>query len=312
MKYNNCWAAQWIILIISIPIILLMSCTAEEIPEADNVYDFYASHSKYTDPGKYVYLYEDVPADVAEIVKITQGALIHLVQIEKQSLRFSGRQIDQGLACSSVKEILRSISEKDARNLSFKRPVEKRSVGICAHFSWLTCSLLRHHGIPARCRGGFETYFASKKHHDHWICEYWNSYENRWIRIDPEVNEFFVEKLSVPASNLDLPDSVFKSGATVWRECRNGEANPAHFGISGDRWYGGWDFVLNEVVLDFLALNKVELLPWDGNRLSEKGYDQLIETELQLLDRAAGLAEAGSDSFIQLRSLYLKNKNLHK
>jgi len=309
-KYSLWTSADY--LKFSLLIILCLNCSSNEISESNNIFEYYSTQSKYTDPGKYVHLYDGIPAKIDDIVSIVQGVLVHLAQVEEQHLPFPKNQIDRGLGCSSVKKMLRNISKLDNRNLVFKRPIKKRSVGICTHFAMLTCSLLRHNNIPARCRGGFETYFSSNKHHDHWICEYWNSEENRWVRIDPEVNDFFNNKFSVPASNLDLPDSVFKSGAQVWKECRNGEADPTHFGISGDHWYGGWDFVVNEIVLDFLALNKIELLPWDGNKLSEKGYDKLNRNDFILLDKAAKFSKADNENFKKMRSFYKTNKKFHK
>ncbi len=312
MKIRDNFKPITTILKVNLLLILFLNCSSHEATESDNVFEFYTNQSKYTDPCKFVDLYEGVPADVPAIVNAVQGALIHMERVEKENLRLSKRQIDRGIGCSTVREMLQSISKLDSRTLTFERPIEKRSVGICTHFAMLTCSLLRHHNIPARCRGGFETYFSSDKHHDHWICEYCNPHENRWIRIDPEVDDFFIENFSVPARHLDLPDSVFKSGAQVWHDCRSGEANPSHFGISGDRWYGGWDFILNEIVLDFLAMNKIELLPWDGIKLSEKGSHRLTETELILLDQVAGFDEAGNDDFSEMRQFYKSNKKLHK
>lgn len=312
MKSSDIFKSIKTILKVSSLLILFLNCASNETIEPDDVFEFYAKQSKYTDPGKYIDLYESVPADVTSIVNVVQGALIHMERIEKDTLPFSKRQIDRGIGCSTVRDLLKNISKLDSRSLVFERPIEKRSVGICTHFAMLTCSMLRHHNIPARCRGGFETYFSSEKHHDHWICEYWKVDENRWVRIDPEVNEFFIEKYSVPTQHLDLPDGVFKSGATVWRQCRNGEANPAHFGISGDRWYGGWDFVLNEIVLDFLALNKIELMPWDGNDLSEKGFDRLSENDFELLDQIAKFDETGNERFREMREFYKANRKLHK
>jgi hypothetical protein len=101
------------------------------------------------------------------------------------------------------------------------------------------------------------------------------------------------------------------TGAKAWQLCRAGKLDPGHFGVGGDgEWVGGWNFVLNELVLDLMALNKLELLPWDGNALSETDFDRLNDAELALLDRVAQLIEAGDNAFPEIRSLYESNSAL--
>ena len=52
----------------------------------------------------------------------------------------------------------------------------------------------------------------------------------------------------------------FLTGGQAWQMCRSGGANPDDFGIFDMR--GPW-FMQGDLVRDFLALNKVEILPWD-------------------------------------------------
>jgi len=54
--------------------------------------------------------------------------------------------------------------------------------------------------------------------------------------------------------------ATFLAGGEAWLRCRDGQANPELFGI--DRWRGWW-FIRNNVIRDFAALCKLELLPWD-------------------------------------------------
>jgi hypothetical protein len=68
----------------------------------------------------------------------------------------------------------------------------------------------------------------------------------------------------------------------------------------------------NEMVLDFMALNKIELLPWDGNTLSEKGIRRLTNKEYILLDKASEIAIAGDELFKEMRVFFKSNKQLQK
>ena len=286
--------------------------SSQENVDFDNVLEFYSNQSDFTDPGKYKYLYEGISDDIPQIVNSVQGVILNLAQVENENIPVPDRRINNEIHLDTVEKILKCLSIKENRPLPFSRSVDKRSVGICTHYVLLTCSILRYKGIPARSRGGFEMYYSSNKHHDHWICEYWNVSEERWVRIDPEITDIMKKSLNINFNSLDLPKKAFMSGAEAWKECRSGEENPNHFGVMGNEWVGGWDFVLCEMILDFLALNKIELLPWEENRLSEKSTTRLTNDEYILLDKASELVIAGDESFKKMRIFYKSNKELQK
>ena len=303
-------------LIILILSAFLFACQSkneiQDTMRTDSMLDYYRTQSEYTDPGKYIYLYNDIPDNVAEIVATVQQVLLPLDQLEKQHIQVPDHRIREEINFINVESILNCLNRMDDRSVVFKRTPENRVIAICAQSAMLTCSMLRHKNIPARCRGGFETRHSADKHHDHWICEYWNISEDRWIKIDPELNPFLRNEWNTRYNYLDLPENAFLTGSDTWKSCRAGEKNPDHFGIMGDQWIGGWDFVLNEMILDFMALNKVESLPWDDNRLTKKGYRRLKVKESALLDKAAELVSSGDESFHEIRSLYKNNKSLQK
>lgn len=76
------------ILLSSLKMLAHFSCSSNSKNESqtkidsDNILEYYSSQSKYTDPGKYEYLYESIPSDVSQIVNIVQGVLLHLAQVE--------------------------------------------------------------------------------------------------------------------------------------------------------------------------------------------------------------------------------------
>ena len=108
---------------------------------------------------------------------------------------------------------------------------------------------------------------------------------------------------------FDVPDSAFMTGTTVWEKCRAGTMSPGSFGIpDGRNWMGGWDFVLNQAVNDFLNLNKREFLPWGGIELTEKGYANLKPDKIELINKCSSFAHPGNDNFKEMRELYLSEK----
>lgn len=165
--------------------------------------------------------------------------------------------------------------------------------------------MLRHKGIPARARCGFATYFIPGRYVDHWVAEYWSAERRRWVRVDPQLDGVQVKALGISFDPLDLPPGTFLPAGEVWRMCRAGRLDPDLCGIF--EMHGLW-FVRGDLVRDLLALNKVEILPWDWNGLMERGREPSA-SEYRLLDRVAE-ATAGDLSFAGARALYESEPSL--
>ena len=90
--------------------------------------------------------------------------------------------------------------------------------------------------------------------------------------------------------------------------CRYEGADPAKFGIMD--MHGMW-FIWGNVVRDFLALNKVEILPWDwgwGFLTAGLGDPLPKENQIAFYDEIAALTLAGDDRFPMVRQTYLDEK----
>jgi len=274
--------------------------------------EFYATQSPTTDPGEYAHLLSDLPTDPAGIVRTVQNVLVRIDVIERGDHPVPKRRFDREINIRTVRGMLERIAEIDDRPLIEPREQQDRVVAICAQHATLTTALFRHHGIPARARGGFETYFSKTKHHDHWIAEYWDAETARWVRVDAEIEEGARNHSGEEIDGLDLSEEMFLTGADAWRLCRFEGKSPQHFGIAGGEWYGGWDFVINELLLDFNALNKVESLPWDEMQQTKRGYEKLTGPELALLDRISEAVQEGDVAFERIRDLFKSNPDLRK
>jgi hypothetical protein len=60
-------------------------------------------------------------------------------------------------------------------------------IGTCRHFAVLSCALLRYRGTAARARCGFATSFQPGQGLDHWITEYRDDKDERWVQADTEI-----------------------------------------------------------------------------------------------------------------------------
>jgi Transglutaminase-like superfamily len=179
-------------------------------------------------------------------------------------------------------KLVQTLLALDSSPLDVPREPDKRVVGTCRHFAVLACALLRHRGVPARVRCGFATYFQKGQGLDHWITEYWNHDQTRWVRIDSEV--LGQELLPHPE---DLRPGEFLTGGEAWGAYRRGEIDASTFGVYGTENWGPGE-IRGNTVKDLAALNKVETLPWDEWGRMEQAYKGETGPDYdELLDKVA-------------------------
>ena len=200
----------------------------------------------------------DMPAAPAAIAAAVQGVVLHpfwahAYGVEHPAAREGEVQIRPASA------MIGRILELDPRPLVERRDPDCRVVGNCRHFSTLTVALLRRVGIPSRARCGFAGYFEPGRWVDHWVVEHWNG--RRWVMLDAQVDDLQRDVVGLADDPTDLPPGRFLPAGTAWLRCQAGHEDGDRFGIL-DMW-GQW-FIPGNVARDLAALNKVEMLPWDG------------------------------------------------
>jgi len=250
-------------------------------------HSFYISQSSITDPGEYGHYFDDIPNDVPMMCEVVQGLLIHVLQGKRYGYNIPAERKSQ-VELFSVEDILRQLVEYDTGPLIYPRPFEKRVVCTCRHVALMLCSIMRHHGIPARIRNGFSTYLNRGILSDHWICEYWHAEWERWVMVDAQMDAVHRAVLSIDFYALDVPPIRQLPAGEVWRSCRHGDLDPQQCGTLDIR---GWNYVKANLIRDFLALNKHEMLPWDGSSLSDVDYNAMAVSELYLMDHIAEITD---------------------
>jgi len=268
---------------------------------------YYLQPGAMTDPGEYVDLLRALPEDVPALVKIVQGLMLHVFWADRYGVQLSDERKAE-VQIRPVRRKLAHLLEIDSRPLIEARPPELRLVGNCRDFSVMMVSILKARGIPARARCGFGTYFIPGHYEDHWVFEYWDASQERWIQGDAQLDDLQQNVLGIQFNTLDMPAGQFVMGGLAWQLCREGKANPDDFGIFDMK---GWDFVKNDLLLDLRSLNRVELLPWDVAGWALVAKDEMTPDQLALLDRAAALTLAGNESFQEMRDLYEQNQGFH-
>jgi hypothetical protein len=267
---------------------------------------YFAQHGKITDPGPYADLYKDLPSDLPALVQVVQGLIIHVFWTERYGLNLPEERNAEVQLRSTERRLARTL-ELDPGPLTSARRNEKKTVGNCRDFSVTLTSMLQSKGIPARPRCGFGAYFEPNKYIDHWVCEYWNESEQRWVLVDAQLDELQRNALKTSFNTLNVPRDQFIVGGAAWKMCRSGQADPQQFGIFE---MNGIDFVKGDFIRDVAALNKVELLPWDCWGIILMDYTTLPPDDLSMLDRLADLTYTDVPDFAMVRQFYESDPRL--
>ncbi len=265
---------------------------------------YYRTPGPMTDPGDLAGLLEGLPGTVRELVPVVQGLLLHIHWAERYGLLLPDER-KQEVQIRNVAAKLARIRQLDEWPLSEPRPLDRKLVGNCRDFSILLCAFLRHRGVPARARCGFGTYFLPGRYEDHWVCEYWDAGAGRWVMVDAQLDAHQRKALGIRFNPLDMPPGQFVSGGQAWQMCRAGEADPNLFGLF--EMHGLW-FVHDNLIRDFLALNKIEILPWDGGWGFLAGEEDAAG---DVMDHISTLTLGGDASFEDLRALYQSDARFH-
>jgi hypothetical protein len=236
------------------------------------------------------------PDDVAGVVRLVQGLLIHegltsLYGVTTPPERAGEKQLHSAAA------MLRQAARLDPRPLDAPRAPQHRVIGVCRHFVTLFVAIMRRKGVPARARCGFAGYFAAGKHLDHWVGEYWDAAAGRWVLVDAQVDDAQRRYFKLELDTLDVPRDRFLVGGDAWRACRAG-VDPMSFGVAGTPMWGLVE-VYGDLFQDLAALQKIELLPWGWYGLAK---DERGMAEVELIDRLAAISiRADAAAMAELR-----------
>ncbi|MDI9547859.1 MAG: transglutaminase-like domain-containing protein [Chloroflexota bacterium] len=272
----------------------------------DSLLAYYAQPGAMTDAGPYATHLSELPGDIDALCHAVQGLMLHIFWAERMGVVLPDER-KQEVQLRSARRMLGRLLELDDRPLTEARPPERKLVGNCRDFSVMLTTILRHQGVPARARCGFGRYFLPDHYEDHWVAEYWDAQDARWRLVDAQLDAFQCAELKIAFDPLDVPRDQFIVGGQAWKLCRSGQADPDQFGIFD--MHGLW-FVRGDFLRDVAALNKTELLPWDGWGLADAPDEALTAEDYALLDQIAELTYGDVPDFDVLRALYAADDRL--
>lgn len=249
----------------------------------------YASHSPYSDPGRYADLVAAVSPDAASLRR-TCTAVVHY----RSGATLSPEQ-QQDIDRRWLESVVAAAVERSG-TLAGDRAADQLVAGCCRDHTLLTVGVLRSHKVPARSRVGFARYFDDSGFGgDHVIAERWDG--ARWRRFDPELgvqDRWGFDPEDIPAG----PDSPFLTSAEAWLAIRSGKADPMSFGIRKDDPEDCGPAVVRDYVLREVAhRHRDELLLWDfwGPMLSFESLPAEVGAALRAEAERTGFSMPGAE-----------------
>lgn len=270
----------------------------------DNCLEYYYEQGLITSPGAYQDLLDKLPNNIVELCECVHKLML-IDLIPSMGLVAISQEHFNDSNIRGIEGKLKEIIQRGNSSILDSRSCDKLLLGNCRDLSLMICSVLRNHKIPARVRSGFATFFDpfQKKNFDHWVCEYWNKSQNRWIKVDPWMSQVQYRKEMLPAelfegllslnyNPYDVENEYFITGGQAWINCREKGHNPDNYGTYEDHLKGTW-FVRDNMIRDFLCLNKLEPLPWDCWGIMGKENSDITSEEVGFLDDIAKFLTKG-------------------
>ena len=228
---------------------------------------FYATQSRVTEPGKFAGAIDDMPSSLADIRKAARELVFHY--------RAGGDYAENGIAADRIAEIdtryadamLARLDQLGGLRLTEARKPSQRLLGCCRDFTVLFLTLARQHGVPARARVGFATYFEAGWYVDHVVAEVWDEGEQRWRLVDAELADDHVDPADGERVDPEDLGSHFLTGPQAWQACRSGAKDPQRFLVAVDLdipGIRGWPYIRHNLIHDLASLSKHEMVLWDN------------------------------------------------
>jgi hypothetical protein len=309
---------------------------------SEQTLEYYKTQGVLSSLGKYTESARALSGEPSKLSEVVQGIILHDMWIGKYNVTPKPEQWCSVLS-PSMEDLLDTVVGVDHAEPFDNREPGDRVIACCREFSTMLCGMLRAKGIPARARCGFAPYLAKESfYEDHWMCETWNG--TSWQRIDPQIDSIQLKvfhdyakehtelgadyrTMLIEFDPQNLKPEDFMLAGEAWQKCRNGDLDPNKFGIGVDLSkyglrspYGLW-FIRGNLIRDFLALNKIELLPFvEGLEKTKTYWDDwaimqpdatMSDGDVVLLDKIAELTSDPDKNLRLIKQLYTETKELH-
>lgn len=282
------------------------------------IYQRYLETSIYTDVGIYRDFILSLPNDIPAIGMLVCDQITHPSMYFTEPSpyledtyygkftsypkhRFKNEDELYITAISMIAGILRL----DKTGFTKNRDVTKRITVSCRQASVLFSAILKAKGIPCRSRAGFMDFGdTGDSYMEHWVNEYWDYTENRWVLAD--VDGYYEYEYRFGYSQFDLPRRKFVTASEAWLGLRKNTLHKKLDVFSPNPLEGVCEYLF----MDFHALMNNEIF-YSYQPLYLRGGIQILNgNELRELDMLAELLTAPDKNMKQLEHLLATNEKL--
>lgn len=280
------------------------------------ILDHYLEYSQFTYPGLYETYLKSLPDDVRELGLLIRRQLIHRTTLNagntgsNADLKYGDmtkvpwyRQAEDDNFSTAV-SIIAELFRRDPKGFTLDRKTEDKLILTCRHISILIASILKAKCVPCRVRSGFAPYFpGSDKSWDHWINQYWNKSQNKWVTIDVDGSLH-----NTGFDMYDIPYGKFDFAASAWLNVRKGA-------LEGERFINampktGLEIIAWELFYDFHCLMNNEIIYNHIPKFLRFRFKNLKPAELSEIDNLAALMQKPDENFNELFKIWNTNKKV--
>lgn len=268
----------------------------------------YLQYSQFTYPGLYEQHLKRLPDDIKTLGLLIRKQLIHRTTLELGKVGVDATHKDiqripkfrqaEDDNLTSVVSLIAELIRRDDRGFVEDRKPENKLIVTCRFTAILVASALKAKSIPSRVRSGYAPYFPNESvSSDHWINEYWNQKQKRWVIIDVDGSGH-----DTGYNMFDLPKTAFDYPAVAWLNCRAGKDNPNRF--FNAKPARGLKVVGWAVFYDFHCLMNNEIIYLHNPSYLYKKWGKITEKDMKEIDELAKLMTDPDKNFDELVKIW--------
>ena len=278
------------------------------------ILDFYKKTSLYTDLGLYKKFCKNLTDDISELCILQRKQIIHPNAFDNPNIRKSIDEIYGDMskvpitrldyeddlfptAISMISELLR----KDS-NYNTERIAENKIHVTCRGQAILLASILKAKGYSARVRSGFAPYIKyDGVAYDHWITEYYDENQQRWVLVDAD-EHCFKHESRINLNDINRNEFIF--GAEAYLGMRNNKYKTEQIYYASDPATLGLKASLRGLFYDFHCLMNDEIIFLHLPKYIQDKKLELSEEEYKELDNLATLLLNPDENFEKLLEIW--------
>lgn len=261
------------------------------------ILEHYKKTGTYTYAGNYKEYFRSLPDDISTLGRLVCSQVIHRVTLKEGNTNANASLLygDMNrypwyrMRCEddilvTAPALTAELFRMDERGFVWDRKTENKIVVTCRYVSVLMSAILKAKGIPARSRAGFAPYFQQGISMDHWINQFYNEKENRWVTIDADG---FYEESGMFSFQYDMPQDCFDWVAKAYLDVRSGKTDGRQYLYADGLGTCSLPALIRYLIYDFHALMNNELTFSFLPAYLDGRLDKLTEAELEELDQLA-------------------------